>query len=52
MDGRRADMVFTDPPYNVKIVGHATGLEAIQHKNFKMASGATAVKARCPIVSY
>ncbi|MFZ1011541.1 MAG: DNA methyltransferase [Candidatus Sulfotelmatobacter sp.] len=39
MDGRRADMVFTDPPYNVKIAGHATGLGVIQHKNFKMASG-------------
>jgi DNA modification methylase len=39
MDGRRADMAFTDPPYNVKIVGHATGLGVIQHKNFKMASG-------------
>jgi DNA modification methylase len=39
MDGRRADMVFTDPPYNVKIAGHATGLGAIQHKNFQMASG-------------
>lgn len=39
MDGRRADMVFTDPPYNVKIAGHATGLGATQHKNFKMASG-------------
>jgi DNA modification methylase len=38
-DGRRANMVFTDPPYNVKIDGHATGLGAIQHKNFKMASG-------------
>jgi len=39
MDGHRADMVFTDPPYNVKIAGHATGLGTIQHKNFKMASG-------------
>jgi DNA modification methylase len=39
IEGRRADMVFTDPPYNVKIAGHATGLGAIQHKNFKMASG-------------
>jgi DNA modification methylase len=39
MDGRRADMVFTDPPYNVKIAGHATGLGAIQHRNFQMASG-------------
>jgi DNA modification methylase len=39
MAGRRADMVFTDPPYNVKIEGHAGGLGAIQHQNFKMASG-------------
>jgi len=39
MQGRRADMVFTDPPYNVPIAGHAGGLGAIQHKNFPMASG-------------
>jgi DNA modification methylase len=32
-------MVFTDPPYNVRIIGHAGGLGAIQHKNFQMASG-------------
>lgn len=39
MADRRADMVFTDPPYNVKIAGHAGGLGAIQHQNFKMACG-------------
>jgi DNA modification methylase len=39
MGSRRAQMVFTDPPYNVKIAGHATGLGAIKHKNFKMAFG-------------
>ena len=39
MSGRKADLVFTDPPYNVRIAGHATGLGAIQHKNFKMAGG-------------
>jgi DNA modification methylase len=39
MDGCLAGMVFTDPPYNVRITGHATGLGTIQHKNFKMASG-------------
>jgi hypothetical protein len=39
MEGQRADMVFTDPPYNVRIAGHAGGLGAIQHKNFQMASG-------------
>jgi len=32
-------MVFTDPPFNGKIPGHAMGLGAIQHKNFQMASG-------------
>ena len=39
MNERRADMVFTDPPYNVRIDGHAGGLGKIQHKNFRMASG-------------
>ncbi len=32
-------MVFTDPPYNVPIDGHASGLGAIQHRDFVMASG-------------
>ena len=35
----RAAMVFTDPPYNVPIDGHATGLGAIHHRSFGMASG-------------
>jgi DNA modification methylase len=39
MEGKRASMVFTDPPFNVRIDGHATGLGAIHHKNFRMASG-------------
>jgi DNA modification methylase len=39
MAGRRANMVFTDAPYNVKIAGHAGGLGTIQHQNFKMACG-------------
>jgi DNA modification methylase len=39
MEGRRANMVFTDSPYNVKIAGHASGLGTIQHQNFKMACG-------------
>ncbi len=32
-------MVFTDPPYNVPIDGHATGLGAIHHRSFAMAAG-------------
>jgi DNA modification methylase len=39
MNGRRADMVFVDPPYNVLIAGHAGGLGTIRHPNFRMASG-------------
>jgi len=39
LSGSRPRMVFTDPPYNVSIAGHATGLGKIQHRNFKMASG-------------
>jgi 16S rRNA G966 N2-methylase RsmD len=39
MDGERAHIVFTDPPYNVPIDGHACGLGAIRHRDFAMASG-------------
>src|ERR1700738_4440835 len=35
----RTAMVFTDPPYNVPIDGHATGLGNIHHRSFAMASG-------------
>src|SRR6195256_906409 len=35
----RAQMVFTDPPYNVRISGHVGGLGSIQHREFAMASG-------------
>jgi len=34
-----AAMVFTDPPYNVPIEGHASGLGAIHHRPFAMAVG-------------
>jgi DNA modification methylase len=39
MESHLAAMVFTDPPFNVKIPGHATGLGTTQHRNFQMASG-------------
>ena len=35
----RAAMVFTDPPYNVRIDGHVGGSGAIRHREFIMASG-------------
>lgn len=39
LNGERAQMVFTDPPYNVPIDGHVSGLGEIQHREFAMASG-------------
>jgi len=39
MGEKRAVMVFTDPPYNVPIDGHACGLGAIHHRPFPMAAG-------------
>ena len=37
--GEAAQMVFTDPPYNVQIGGHVSGLGQVQHDEFPMASG-------------
>src|SRR5947207_866449 len=39
MGEEHAAMVFSDPPYNVRIDGHASGLGAIHHRPFPMASG-------------
>jgi DNA modification methylase len=38
-DGDIADMVFTDPPYNVRVDGHISGLGKKKHAEFAMASG-------------
>jgi len=35
----RARMVFCDPPYNVPIEGHVSGLGKVKHREFAMASG-------------
>ncbi|MBR1157283.1 site-specific DNA-methyltransferase, partial [Bradyrhizobium sp. JYMT SZCCT0428] len=34
-----AQMLFTDPPWNVPIKGHVSGLGAVKHAEFAMASG-------------
>ena len=39
LGGRKADCVFTDPPYNVPIDGHVSGLGAVHHREFAIASG-------------
>ena len=33
------DLVFTDPPYNVKIDGNVCGLGSVKHREFAFASG-------------
>lgn len=35
----RVDLAFADPPYNVPIDGHVTGLGKFKHREFAMASG-------------
>lgn len=39
MGGKRADLVFTDPPYNVAIDGNVCGLGSVRHREFAFASG-------------
>jgi DNA modification methylase len=39
MAGKKAQAIFTDPPYNVPISGHVSGLGANRHREFAMASG-------------
>ncbi|MDH4414776.1 MAG: site-specific DNA-methyltransferase [Rhizobium sp.] len=34
-----ADLLFTDPPYNVPISGHVSGLGRVKHREFAVASG-------------
>jgi len=39
LEGRQAQMVFTDPPYNVPVDGHVCGLGTVSHEDFAMAAG-------------
>lgn len=39
MQNSKAQMVFTDPPYNVPVDGHVCGLGKTKHRDFAMASG-------------
>ena len=39
LGGERADLVFTDPPYNVLIDRNVCGLGRIRHREFAMAAG-------------
>lgn len=39
LGAEKADLVFTDPPYNVPIDGHVSGLGKVRHREFAFASG-------------
>jgi DNA modification methylase len=39
MAGELAELVFTDPPYNVRISGNVSGLGKVQHGEFVVGSG-------------
>jgi len=39
MGRKKGAMIFSDPPYNVPIDGNVSGLGAIHHREFAMASG-------------
>ena len=37
--GETADLVLTDPPFNVRVDGNVSGLGKVRHEEFAMASG-------------
>lgn len=39
MNGVQATMMFTDPPYNMPIDGHVSGLGRFKHREFEVAAG-------------
>ena len=41
----KAVIIFTDPPYNVPIDGHVSGLGKVQHREFSMARGEMSTEA-------
>lgn len=43
LGNEQVDLVFTDPPYNVKIDGNVCGLGSVKHREFAFASGEMSV---------
>jgi len=39
MDDEKAEFVFTDPPYNVKIDGNVSGLGRVKHRESRWHPG-------------
>lgn len=45
MEGTMARMVFTDPPYNIPIAGHVSGLGKVKHRDFAAGVGEMSFEA-------
>ena len=45
MGNERADLMFSDPPFNLPLDGHVTGLGRIRHREFAMGVGEMSVEA-------
>ncbi|MES2044556.1 MAG: DNA methyltransferase [Pseudomonadota bacterium] len=43
LDGERAQLIFTDPPYGCKIENNVSGLGRVKHKNFLVGAGETSL---------
>jgi hypothetical protein len=43
MNGSKAELVFSDPPFNCPIVGNVSGKGIVKHSNFAMAIGEMSV---------
>jgi DNA modification methylase len=39
LEGENADLVLTDPPFNIRVDGNVSGLGKVRHEEFAMASG-------------
>ena len=39
LEGETADLVLTDPPFNVRVDGNVSGVGKVRHEEFAMASG-------------
>ena len=49
MGREQANLVFSDPPYNVRIEGNVSGLGAVRHREFAMAYLTCAFQSSWPV---
>ena len=51
LGAERAQLVVSDPPYNVPIAGHVCGTGKVKHKEFAMAAGRDVARSSSPASS-